>query len=337
MKVLLVLALMLLAGPANAAEDVAAFYKGKTVRIVVGVAVGSGYDINARLIARHIGAHIPGQPTVIVQNQPGAGSLPMTNQLYASGPSDGTVIGAPFNGLPTAPLLQAGGARFDAAKLNWIGSSNRETQIAYVWHTAPVQNIAELAEKELVVGAQAPGSTQYDFPMLANRMFGFKFKVITGYESTSKIHLAMEREEVHGSAATNWSSLKALNATWLEEKKVKPIAQWALKKHPELSNVPLVLDLAKTDADRQALLLAFARLEFGRPFFLPPNVPPERVQALRRAFDATMRDPAFLAETEKLKIDVEPLTGEQVASLIAELYATPAETVARVRDAMGSR
>jgi tripartite-type tricarboxylate transporter receptor subunit TctC len=337
MKVLLALVLMLFAPGAVAAEDVAAFYKGKTVRIVVGVGVGSGYDINARLLARHMAAHIPGQPTVIVQNQPGAGSLTMTNQLYASGPFDGTVIGAPFNGLPTTPLLQPGGARFDATRLNWIGSSNRETQVTYVWHTAPVQNIAELAEKELVVGAQAPGSTQYDFPILANRLFGFKFKVITGYESTPKIHLAMERGEVHGNGATNWTTLKLLNSNWLEEKKVKAIAQWSLSRHPELTDVPMILDLAKSDADRQALRLALARLEFGRPFFLPPNVPPERVDALRRAFDATMRDPAFLAETEKLKIEVEPLTGEQVATLIAEAYATPAETVARVREAMGSR
>jgi tripartite-type tricarboxylate transporter receptor subunit TctC len=282
-------------------------------------------------------AHIPGQPTVIVQNQPGAGSLTMTNQLYASGPFDGTVIGAPFNGLPTTPLLQPGGARFDATRLNWIGSSNRETQVTYVWHTAPVQNIAELAEKELVVGAQAPGSTQYDFPILANRLFGFKFKVITGYESTPKIHLAMERGEVHGNGATNWSTLKLLNSNWLEEKKVKAIAQWSLNRHPELTDVPMILDLAKSEADRQALRLALARLEFGRPFFLPPNVPPERVEALRRAFDATMRDPAFLTETEKLKIEVEPLTGEQVATLVAEAYATPADTVARVREAMGSR
>jgi tripartite-type tricarboxylate transporter receptor subunit TctC len=234
-------------------------------------------------------------------------------------------------------LLQPGGARFDATKLNWIGSSNRETQVTYVWHTAPVQNVAEVAEKELVVGAQAPGSTQYDFPVLANRMFGFKFKVITGYESTPKIHLAMERGEVQGNGATNWSTLKALSSNWLEEKKVKPIAQWSLSRHPELGDVPMVLDLAKTEADGAALRLALARLEFGRPFFLPPNVPPERVEALRRAFDATMRDSAFLAEAEKLKIDVEPLTAEQVAKLIAEVYATPAETVARVRDAMGSR
>src|SRR5215210_9382634 len=163
MKLLIALALMLLTGAAVAVEDVAAFYRGKTVRIVVGVAVGSGYDINARLIARHMPPHIPGQPIVIVQNQPGAGSLTMTNQLYASGPFDGTVIGAPFNGLPTAPLLQPAGVRFDPVKLIWIGSTNRETQVTYLWHTAPVQTFAEIANKEVIVGAQAPGSTQFDY------------------------------------------------------------------------------------------------------------------------------------------------------------------------------
>src|SRR5215216_5304596 len=239
-----------LAAPAPAQEDVAAFYRGKALRIVVGVAVGSGYDINARLLARHLGAHVPGTPAVIVQNQPGAGSLTMTNQLYAAGPFDGTAIGAPFNGMPTTPLLQPAGARFDPVKFNWIGSTNRETQVTYLWHTAPAQSLADLERTEVIVGAQAPGSTQYDFPLLANHVFGLKFKIITGYESTPKIHLAMERGEIHGNGATNWSTLKALNSNWLEEKKVRVIAQWALKKHPELGDVPLILDGAKTDADR---------------------------------------------------------------------------------------
>jgi tripartite-type tricarboxylate transporter receptor subunit TctC len=320
-----------------AAEDVAAFYRGKTLRIVVGVAVGSGYDINARLLARHLGAHIPGNPTIIVQNQPGAGSLTMTNQLYAAGPFDGTAIGAPFNGIPTTPLLQPAGARFDPVKLNWIGSTNRETQVTYLWHTAPVQRLADLAATEVIVGAQAPGSTQYDYPLLANHLFGFKFKIITGYESTPKIHLAMERGEIHGNGATNWSTLKALSSNWIEEKKVKLLAQWALKPHPELGGVPLILDVAKNEADRAALNLVITRLEYGRPFFMPPNVPPERVAAVRRAFDAAVKDPAYLAEAEKLKIDVEPLTGEEVAALIEQISRTPAETVARVRTALEHR
>ena len=159
------------------------------MRLVVGIGVGSGYDINARLLARHMAAHIPGQPTIIVQNQPGAGSLSMTNALYHTGPFDGTVMGASFNGMPTTPLLQPSGARFDPVKLNWLGSTNRETQAMYVWHTAPAQVLEDMKSKEIVMGAQAPGSTQFDYPVLANRLFGFKFKVVTGYESTPKIHL----------------------------------------------------------------------------------------------------------------------------------------------------
>ena len=326
-----------LAVPAAAQEDVAAFYRGKTLRIVVGVAVGSGYDINARVLARHLGAHLPGNPTVIVQNQPGAGSLTMTNQLYAAGPFDGTAIGASFNGMPTTPLLQPAGARFDPVKFNWIGSTNRETQVTYLWHTAPAQSLADLERTEVIVGAQAPGSTQYDFPLLANHLFGLKFKIITGYESTPKIHLAMERGEIHGNGATNWSTLKALNSNWLEEKKVRVIAQWALKSHPELTDVPLILDRAKTDADRAALRLVIARLEYGRPFFMPPQVPPERVAAVRRAFVAAVKDPAYLAEAEKLKVDVDPLSGEEVANLVEQVSRTPAETVTRVRTALEHR
>lgn len=339
MKRSLLAAILLLAmagAPARAQEDAAAFYKGKVVRIVVGVGVGSGYDINARLLARYLPKYIRGNPSVIVQNQPGAGSLTMTNQLYAAGPFDGTAIGASFNGLPTTPLLQPGGARFEATKINWIGSTNRETQAMYVWAASPIMTLGDLATKEMIVGAQAPGSTQYDYPKLAEKLFGWKFKVITGYEATPKIHLAMERGEVHGTWA-NWSTLKAIAEPWIKEKKIRILAQWALRKHPEMPDVPLILDQAKTDEQRQALNLALARLEFGRPFFMPPNVPADRVEAVRRAFDATMKDKDFLAEAERLKIEIDPLSGEQVAAQIADIYRTPAETVERVRAAMAPK
>jgi tripartite-type tricarboxylate transporter receptor subunit TctC len=328
--------LLLAAAPASAQDDAAAFYKGKVVRVVVGVGVGSGYDINARLLARYLPKYVPGNPSVIVQNQPGAGSLTMTNQLYAAGPFDGTSIGASFNGLPTTPLLQPAGARFEATKINWIGSTNRETQAMYVWAGSPIMTLGDLATKEMIVGAQAPGSTQYDYPKLAEKLFGWKFKVITGYEATPKIHLAMERGEVHGTWA-NWSTLKAIAEPWIKDKKIRILAQWALRKHPEMPDVPLILDQVKTDEQRQALHLALARLEFGRPFFMPPNVPVERVDAMRRAFDATMKDKDFLAEAEKLKIEIDPLTGEQVAAQIADIYKTPAETVERVRAAMAPK
>jgi tripartite-type tricarboxylate transporter receptor subunit TctC len=336
-KALLALATLLVAGaPTVAQEDVAAFFKGKTIRLMVGVGVGSGYDINARLLARHMGNHIPGQPAIIVQNQPGAGSLTMTNALYNNGPFDGTVIGASFNGMPTTPLLQPGGARFDPVKLNWLGSTNRETQVMYVWHTAPAQVLDDARTKETVMGGQAPGSTQFDYPVLANHLFGFKFKVVTGYESTPKIHLAMESGEVHGTIA-NWSTLKAINPGWIADKKIRILAQWTFTKNPELPDVPMFLSVANTEEQRAALRLMLARLEYGRPFFLPPNVPAARVQALRRAFDATMKDPAYLAEADKLKIEVEPLTGEEVANFVEQVIKTPAETVARVRTAMENK
>src|SRR5690349_21320383 len=171
--------LFTLASPALAQDDVAAFFKGKTLRLIVGIGVGSGYDINARLLARYLVNHIPGQPTIIVQNQPGAGSLTMTNALYNTGPFDGTVMGASFNGMPTTPLLQPTGVRFDPVKFNWLGSTNRETQAMYVWHTAPAQVLEDTRSKEIVMGAQAPGSTQFDYPVLANKLFRFKFKVVT--------------------------------------------------------------------------------------------------------------------------------------------------------------
>jgi tripartite-type tricarboxylate transporter receptor subunit TctC len=233
-------------------------------------------------------------------------------------------------------LLQPTGARFDPVKLNWLGSTNRETQVMYVWHTAHAQVLGDAQGREIVMGAQAPGSTQFDYPVLANKLFGFKFKVVTGYESTPKIHLAMESGEVHGTIA-NWSTLKAINSNWITEKKIRILAQWALQKSPELDDVPLFLDLAKTEADRDALRLMLARLEYGRPFFLPPNVPAARVEALRRAFDATMKDPTYLAEAEKLKVDVDPLSGEQVAALVEQVSRTPADIVARVRAAMESK
>jgi tripartite-type tricarboxylate transporter receptor subunit TctC len=304
--------------------------------MVVGIDVGSGYDVNARLLARHIVNHIPGNPAIVVQNQPGAGSATMTAQLTAAGPFDGTVIGAAFAGMPTLPLLSPQKMRFDPVKLIWLGNTNRETHVTYVWHTSPVQSFDELRSKELIMGAQAPGSSQVDFPLVANALFGLKHKVITGYGSTAKINLAMESGEVHGAIAA-LTSVRTLSSQWLADKKIKIITQWALRSNPDLPGVPNALDLAKTEGDRAALELAMARLDIGRPFFLPPGVPDDRVAALRAAFDATMKDPAFLAEAAKLKIDIDPMTGKELAAFVAQVSKTPDETVARVRKALETK
>jgi tripartite-type tricarboxylate transporter receptor subunit TctC len=332
-QALLALTALLAAGLPAAAQDAAAFYAGKTIRLVVGVDVGSGYDVNARLLARYMGPHIPGNPAFVVQNQPGAGSVTMTSQLYASGPFDGTVIGAAFAGMPTIPLLQPGGSRFDPTKLIWLGNTNRETHVTYVWHSAAVQSLAEAKAHELIVGAQAPGSSQVDFPLVANALLGFKFKIVAGYQSTSKINVALESGEVQGTIAA-WTTLKTLSSAWLADRKIKIIAQWALRPNSELPDIPNVLDMAATAAERDALRLVMARLDIGRPFFLPPNVPADRVAALRAAFDATMQDPDYRAEADRLKIDLDPLTGTELAALVAQVAQTPPETVARVRAAL---
>src|SRR6202790_529794 len=323
-----------MAAPASAQDEVAAFYRGKQLRMVVGTGPGGGYDLFARAVARHIGNHIPGNPTIIVQNQAAAGGLVMVNQLYSLGPKDGTVIAAPINGSPTAPLLEPAGARFDAAKLNWIGSTNRETYVAYAWHTASVRNLADLMQKDLIVGATAAGTTLVDFPLVTNKFLGTRFRVVRGYDSTPQINVAIERGELEGIGGIGWQSVKTQAPQWIAEKKITVIAQYGLHRDPELAEAPTMLELAKTDADRQALTMMFSGHEYGRPYFVPPEVPPARVEALRRAFDATMKDPDFMADAAQLQLDLSPATGEEVQALVAKLAGTPADIAAWVRAAL---
>jgi len=326
-------AVLSVSAAAHAQDAVADFYRGKQLRFVVGSAAGGAYDIYARAVARQIVHHIPGNPTIIVQNQPAAGGMVMTNQIYNQGPKDGTVIGVPLNGIPTAPMLQAG-AQFDAAKLNWLGSINREAYVGFVWHTAPVSHIGEAAEREILVGSTTVGTTMNDFPLLLNDLLGYKFKIVRGYQGTPQINLAIERGEIQGNAGVGWASVKALTQNWIDERKIKILVQYNAVPYPELPGVPLVMSLARTDAERLAMRLLFARTEYARPFFLPPDVPAERVTALRRAFDATMKDPAFLTEAAKLQLEVSPMTGEAVQALVGELARTPPAVVSRVRAAL---
>jgi tripartite-type tricarboxylate transporter receptor subunit TctC len=335
-SVILVIACVLGPASSQAQEDVAAFYRGKQLRLIVGTGAGGGYDLFARAVARHIGNHIPGSPSVIVQNQGAAGGLLMANQLYSLGPKDGTVIAAPVNGIPTAPLLEPAGARFDASRLNWIGSTNRETYVAFAWHKAPVQSLADLMRRELIVGATAAGTTLVDFPLVVNRILGTRFKVVRGYDSTPQINVAMERGEVEGIGGIGWQSVKTQVPQWIADKKITVIAQYGLHRDPGLADAPTMLEQAKTDADRAALTMMFARTEYGRPYFAPPDVPAARIEALRRAFDATMKDPQFMADAAQLQLELSPMTGEEVQALVAKLAATPADIVARVRSALES-
>ena len=331
---LLVLLIICLCATAPArAEDVAAFYRGKQMRFIVGSSVGGAYDLFARVVARHIVHHIPGNPPIIVQNQPTASGLASANQLFNQGPFDGTVIGIPNNGMPVAPMLMSG-TQFDPTKFNWLGSTNRETYVAFIWHTVPLKSITDLTGTELVVGAVGAGSSMAQFPALLQELLGYRFKIVRGYNGTPAINLAIERGEVQGNAGVGWASVKALSQDWLDAGKIRLIAQYGYARNPELADVPAVLELARSDADRLAMKLMFARTEYARPFFLPPGVPVERVQALRHAFDATMKDPAFNAEAAKLQLEVSPMTGDEVQTMIEEVTRTPPEIVQRVRAAL---
>jgi tripartite-type tricarboxylate transporter receptor subunit TctC len=319
--------------PSIAQNSVADFYKGKQLRFIVGSSVGGAYDLYARAIARQIVHYIPGNPTAIVQNQPAAGGVVMTNQLYALGPKDGTVIGVPLNGVVTAPMLQTG-TQYDPSKLIWLGSTNREAYVGFVWHTVPVSSIPDVTKHEVLVGTTTVGATMGDFPLLLNDLFGTKFKVVRGYQGTPQINLAIERGEIEGNAGVGWASVKTLTQNWIEEKKIKVLVQYNFEPYPELKGVPMVMDLARNDTERRAMRLLFARTEYARPYFLPPDVPAERVQALRHAFDMTMKDPAYLAETAKLQLEVLPMGGEALQALVGDIVKTPPEIATRVRNAL---
>lgn len=321
---------VLLAAPA-CAQSVADFYKGKTVNVLIGVGVGGEYDLHARLVSRYIGKHIPGNPTLVPQNMLGAGGAKMAAYLADVAPKDGTNIGMLANNFPA---MQAAGVeliRFDLGKFQWIGSISPTVETMTVWKTAGVSTIEEARQKEVVAGASGKGAITYSFPAMLNDFLGTKFKIVVGYQGGNAINLAMERGEVHGVAGLTWAGTRSATPEWVRDKKIMIIAQYGLTPHPDLPDVPLVIDLATNERDRQALNLIFSRQEIGRPFAAPPALPAERLIALRRAFDATMKNKEFLADAERAKLDILPVDGETVADMVAGLAATPPDVVARVR------
>jgi tripartite-type tricarboxylate transporter receptor subunit TctC len=309
------------------AQTSAEFYRGRSISLEIGSSVGGGYDIHGRLLARHMGKYIPGNPTIVPRNVEGAGGLRLANILYNSAPRDGTAFGIVFRSIPFDPLFGNKAAQFDATKFTWIGSTSNEVSICVAWHTTGVTSIEDLRKKEIVVGSTGPGADTSLFAKVINGVFGTRMKIIVGYPGGNEISLAMERGELGGRCAWSWSAVKATRLSWVEQKQMHIFVQLGFSKHPDLPNVPLVVDLAKSTDQRDILKLVFARQQFAWPFVAPPGVPKDRANALRTAFDATMKDKAYLAEAEKAKLEIMPVAGEDIQRLIAELYATPAEIV----------
>src|SRR3954471_22482534 len=292
-----VAAAVLAAVPATTwAQSPAEFYKGKNVDLMVGYSAGGGYDVYARMLARYIGKHIPGNPTVVVKNLDGAGSLRLANALYNQLPKDGTVFGTVARGAAFDPLLGNKAAQFDASKFSWIGSANDEVSVCVAWHTSGVTKIEDTFNKELVVGGTGPSADTDQFPRIVNGVLGTKMKIVTGYPGGNDVSLAMERGEVQGRCGWSWSSVVSTRKDWYDSKKIKVLVQFSLAKHADLPGVPLIMALARTDEQRRIFKLIFARQVMGRPFQGAPGVPPDRVRALQQAFMDTMRDKEFLAE-----------------------------------------
>ena len=324
--------------PAKAqASAVADFYRGRTVTLIVGYSVGGGYDTYARILARHIGKHIPGNPQVVVQNMPGAGSLRSANYLFNVAPKDGTAIGMFGRGLAMEPLIGGGAAQFDATKFVWLGSGTEEASVFVTWHTTPVKSWQDMLSKTFSVGGEGPGSDPDVYALLLKSTFGVKLRLVTGYPGTAEIALALERGEVDGRASWSWSSLKSLKPDWIATRKVNTPVQLNLKKNPELPDVPLIMDYAQNDRQRQILRIILSRQTMGRPFMAPPNLPDDRRAALRQAFDNTMKDPEFLAEAKSRGQEVNPVSGAEIDKLLADLYRTPADVVAEAKTAISGQ
>ncbi|HEY6257919.1 MAG TPA: hypothetical protein VIY51_19210 [Xanthobacteraceae bacterium] len=322
---------LLAAWPAAAAfaQTPAEFYKGRNLDLQIGYSAGGGYDLYARMLARHIGKHIPGNPTVVPRNMEGAGSLRLANWLYTAAPKDGTVIGATSRGMAFDPLLSANGAQFDASRFNWIGSANDEVSVCVATDRSGVTKFEDLYGKELAIGSTGAADDTYQFPAVVNGALGTKFKIITGYPGGNDVSLAMERNEVQGRCGWSWSSIKATRMDWVKARKIIVLLQLSLSKHPDLPDIPLVTDLAKNDEQRQIFKLIFARQVMGRPFMAPPAVPKERVEALRQAFDETMQDKDFLAEADKAQFEINPVAGARLDALVSEVYKTPPAIAAK--------
>jgi tripartite-type tricarboxylate transporter receptor subunit TctC len=325
---------LLLAMPSAQAQPVADFYRGKTVQMLIGYTAGGGYDLNARVLARHMGKHIPGNPNIVAQNMAGAGSLRLANFLYNVAPKDGTAIGMVGRGMAMEPLIGGSATQYDARRYAWIGSVSDQVSLCATWHTSKVKSWDDMLKTDFTVGGEGSGSDPDMFATMIRSLFGVKIRLVSGYPGGNEINLAMERGEVDGRCGWSWSSIKITKPDWLKNKRINLALQMALHKNSELADVPLIMDLARNDRERQILKLVLSRQEMGWPFTAPPGLPKERADALRAAFDATMKDPEYLAEAAQRRLDVNPMSGAAIDKLIGELYATPPEVIAATKTAI---
>ncbi len=326
---------VLLAGVLGAeasAQTPEQFYAGKTVDFVIGYPPGGSNDTFGRLLARHLGKHIPGKPSIVPKNQPGAGSFLAVNTIFNVAPKDGTVIGI---GAPTIPLdekLGTQGVRFKTAELNWIGRIDSLINMVFMWKTSPVKTFADAQKIESTLSGTGAGSTVSIYPTVMNNVFATRFKLIMGYRGSNEAMLAVERGEVEGHS-TSWTALKVAHPDWIRDKSVSILVQFSLKRHVELPDIPTAVDLGRSDEERAILGAIMNAAEVGTAFFTTPGAPADRLAALRRAFDATMKDAEFLADVEKIKLGVSPMTGEELQKLVAEVSNLSPALLDKVRAA----
>jgi tripartite-type tricarboxylate transporter receptor subunit TctC len=326
---LFALAAALLVGGTLTASAQAPNLSGKTVQMIIGFGPGGGYDLWARVVAHHIGKHLPGNPTVVPQNMPGAGSFTAAAHIYGAAPKDGTVMGIIARDAALGPLTGQEGARFDATKITWLGTPTTETNVCIAYKTSKVKKAEDLLTTEIIVGDTGPGTGTHAYPKALNSLLNMKFKLIGGYPSSSDVFLAMERGEVDG-ICESLDSVHGKRPDWIEKKTVTLLFQGGAEVNQEIKEVPSILTLAKDADTKQAIEFLYAGQGIGRPFVAPPDLAPEVLKMLRDAFDATMKDPEFIAETKQRKLDLDPEDGAHLEALIKKIYATPKPIVDKV-------
>jgi tripartite-type tricarboxylate transporter receptor subunit TctC len=314
-----------------AAAQTAEPYKGKQIRMIIPAGAGGGYDTYARALSHHIERHIPGKPNLIDQNMPGASGMIATTWAYNIAPKDGSVLVATYNALLLEPLFNNPSAKYDPRDFEWIGSMGKQQQICVTWNTSPIKTIDQAKEREVIVAATGVTGNSATMPKLLNIMLGTKFKVVTGY-STAESRLAVERGEAEGICGLSFATLKASNPDWIENKRINVLVQTGTTTQPGLEKVPLLLNLvADADSKKTLEVLAYPE-EMGRPFFMPPGTPKALVNIVRRAFDATMKDPLFLADAEKLRLEIDPLTGEEMEKMLKQVYTIPKPLIEKAQE-----